>query len=91
MDIAGTSILGWIIFGLIAGAIARLLIPGKDPIGLIATMLLGIVGSLVGGFIAYALRLGTTPYEPAGWILSILGAIVTLLVYYWAASPRRTV
>jgi uncharacterized membrane protein YeaQ/YmgE (transglycosylase-associated protein family) len=77
------SILGWIVFGLIAGAIARLLVPGRDPMGWIATILLGIVGSVVGGMIAYLLRLGTDPYEPAGWIFSIIGAIVTLLIYHW--------
>lgn len=85
------SIIGWIIFGLIAGAIARLLIPGRDPMGWVATILLGIVGSVVGGLIAYALNLGTEPYSPAGWILSIIGAIVTLLLYYWATGTKRTI
>lgn len=87
------SIIGWIVFGLIAGAIARLLIPGRDPMGWITTMVLGIIGSLVGGFIAYALKLGTGTYDPAGWILSILGAVLALLTYYWvtgAKHARRT-
>lgn len=83
------TVLSWIFFGLIVGVIARLLIPGRDPMGWIATILLGIVGSVVGGLIAYALRLGTDPYAPAGWILSILGAVVTLLLYYWATKTRR--
>jgi uncharacterized membrane protein YeaQ/YmgE (transglycosylase-associated protein family) len=91
MDISLGSIIGWILFGLICGAIARLLIPGKDPMGWIATICLGIVGSLVGGFLSYMLRLGTSPYEPAGWIMSILGAIVALLLYYWVVSPRARV
>lgn len=85
----GTSIIGWIVSGLIIGAIARLLIPGRDPLGWIATILLGIIGSVVGGFIAYALRLGTEPYAPAGWILSIIGAVVALLIYYWATGRQR--
>ena len=91
MDIAGTSIIGWIVSGLIIGAIARLLVPGRDPMGWIATIVLGIVGSLVGGFIAYALKLGTQPFEPAGWILSIVGAVVALLLYYWAVGTTRRV
>lgn len=91
MDIAGTSIIGWIVFGLIAGALARLFMPGKDPMGWIATIFLGIVGSLVGGFIAYALRLGTHPVQPAGWILSIIGAMIALGLYYWATGGRSRV
>jgi len=85
------SILGWIIFGLIAGAIARLLVPGRDPMGWIATILLGIVGSVVGGMIAYALKLGTDPYQPAGWIFSIIGAIVALLIYHWMNKSKLRV
>ncbi len=82
MDIAGTSILGWVISGLIIGLLARLLVPGPDPMGWLATIALGIVGSVVGGLLTYVLRLGYTPYEPAGWIFSIVGAIVALLAYY---------
>lgn len=83
------SLIGWIVFGLIVGAIARLLIPGRDPMGWIATILLGIVGSVVGGMIAFALRLGIAPYQPAGWIFSIIGGIVALLGYYWLTGARR--
>src|SRR4051794_6291427 len=67
------SIIGWIVFGVIAGAIARLLHPGDDAMGIVGTILLGVSGSLIGGAIAYVLRLGTSPYEPSGWIFSILG------------------
>jgi uncharacterized membrane protein YeaQ/YmgE (transglycosylase-associated protein family) len=84
------SIIGWILFGLIAGAIARLLVPGRDAMGWIATIALGIIGSFVGGLIAYGLRLGTSPYEPAGWIMSILGAVVALLAYYSFTGTRRS-
>jgi uncharacterized membrane protein YeaQ/YmgE (transglycosylase-associated protein family) len=83
------TILGWVLFGLIAGAIARLLIPGRDPMGWIATMVLGIIGSVVGGYISYALRLGTGEYSPAGWIFSIIGAIVVLLTYYWVTGAKH--
>jgi uncharacterized membrane protein YeaQ/YmgE (transglycosylase-associated protein family) len=83
------TIIGWIIFGLIVGAVARLLIPGRDPMGWIATIVLGVVGSLMGGFIGYALLGGTSPYAPAGWILSIVGAVVTLLGYYFITGAKR--
>ncbi len=83
------SIIGWILFGLVAGAIARLLHPGKDSMGWVGTLLLGVVGSLVGGGVAWMLRLGTSPYEPAGWILSIIGAIVLLAFGFFGANARR--
>lgn len=87
MDIL--AVIGWILFGLIVGLIARLLIPGRDPMGWIATMVLGIMGSLVGGLIAYALQLGADRYSPAGWILSVIGGVAALLIYYWATGTRR--
>jgi uncharacterized membrane protein YeaQ/YmgE (transglycosylase-associated protein family) len=59
--------------------------------GWVGTMLLGIVGSLVGGGIAYMLRLGTSPYEPAGWIFSILGAIILLSLGWFSTRTRSTV
>ncbi|MBX6315485.1 MAG: GlsB/YeaQ/YmgE family stress response membrane protein [Isosphaeraceae bacterium] len=84
-----TSVIGWIIFGLIAGAIARLLHPGPDTMGWVGTILLGIAGSLVGGAIAWLLHLGTQPYEPGHWILSIIGAIVLLALGFFGTRPRR--
>lgn len=84
-------IIGWAIFGLVAGAIARLLHPGPDPMGWGGTMILGILGSLLGGGAAYLLRLGTTPYSPGGWIMSIIGAIVLLALGMFAARSRRTI
>jgi uncharacterized membrane protein YeaQ/YmgE (transglycosylase-associated protein family) len=82
------TVLSWMLFGLIVGAIARLLVPGRDPMGWIATILLGIVGSLIGGGIAYALNMATEPYAPAGWILATAGAVIALLVYNMAAGAR---
>ena len=80
------AIVLWALFGLIVGAIARLLIPGPQPIGLLATSLLGIVGSLVGGFVAW-IFMGGYPLQPSGWILSILGAVIVLWIY--VANTRR--
>lgn len=73
-----TSVIGWVVFGLVAGAIARFLHPGYDRMGMAGTIILGILGSLLGGGIAYMLRLGAYPYEPAGWIMSVIGAILLL-------------
>ena len=78
------SFIWWLIIGLIAGAIARLIMPGRDPMGWIATMLLGIVGSIVGGLISWAIwgsDTARTGVRPAGLILSIIGAIIVLWIW----------
>ena len=85
------AIIGWALFGLVAGAIARMLHPGPDAMGMGGTMLLGITGSLLGGAAAYLLRLGTSPMQPGGWIMSILGAIVLLSLGFFSTRPRTTV
>ena len=84
------GILGWIIFGLIVGAIAKLLMPGRDPGGIIITMLLGIVGAVLGGFVGRAMGL-YGPNDSAGIFMSILGAILVLFVYRMAVGRRRTI
>lgn len=71
------SILGWIVFGLIVGAVAKLVMPGRDGGGIIVTMLLGIVGAMVGGFIGRALNL-YGPNDAAGFFMATLGAVVVL-------------
>jgi uncharacterized membrane protein YeaQ/YmgE (transglycosylase-associated protein family) len=81
------GIVGWIIFGLIVGFVAKLLMPGRDPGGFIITMLLGIVGAVVGGFIGRAMGL-YGPEDPAGFIMSVLGAIILLVIYRMATSRR---
>ena len=84
------GILGWIVFGLIVGAIAKLLMPGKDPGGIIVTMLIGIVGAVLGGYAGRALGL-YGPNDSAGIFMSILGAVVLLLAYRLMAGRSRTV
>jgi uncharacterized membrane protein YeaQ/YmgE (transglycosylase-associated protein family) len=74
------GILGWIVFGLIVGAIAKLLMPGRDPGGIIITMVLGIVGALLGGFIGRALGMYSAD-EPAGFIMALVGAVLVLFIY----------
>ena len=81
------GILAWILFGLVVGFIAKLLTPGRDPGGFIVTMLLGIAGALVGGFIGRAMGF-YGPNESAGWLMSILGAVILLLLYRVATRQR---
>jgi uncharacterized membrane protein YeaQ/YmgE (transglycosylase-associated protein family) len=74
------GIIAWICFGLVVGVIAKLLMPGRDPGGFIVTILLGVAGALVGGFIGRAMGF-YGPNQGAGWLMSILGAIVLLAIY----------
>jgi uncharacterized membrane protein YeaQ/YmgE (transglycosylase-associated protein family) len=83
------SILGWIVFGLIVGALAKLVMPGRDPGGIIVTMLLGIAGALLGGFLGRGLG-WYGEGEPAGWAMSFIGAVL-LLVIYRMMTGRRAV
>ena len=83
-------IIGIIVFGLIAGALARLLVPGRQHMSIAATMALGIVGSFVGGFLGYLLfhhdaRNGY--FQPSGLVGSVIGAIIVLLI--WTRSGQR--
>ena len=83
------AIMGWIIIGLIAGALGKLIMPGDDPGGIIVTILLGIAGAVVGGFLAGLIGLG------GGGILwtilvATLGAIILLAIYRAVVGSRRT-
>jgi uncharacterized membrane protein YeaQ/YmgE (transglycosylase-associated protein family) len=83
-------ILGWLLFGLIVGVIARFLVPGKQPMNLLMTAILGIVGSLLGGGISWLIwgnPEGT--FNPGGWIMSIAGAVIVVLIYAWVIKRRR--
>ncbi|HUQ62849.1 MAG TPA: GlsB/YeaQ/YmgE family stress response membrane protein [Acidimicrobiales bacterium] len=87
-------IIGLIIVGLIAGALARLLVPGRDPMGIGATILLGIVGSFLGGFLADLLFRSDADdrgFGPAGIIGSIIGAVIVLLIYNAVTHRKRQV
>jgi uncharacterized membrane protein YeaQ/YmgE (transglycosylase-associated protein family) len=86
------SILSWAVFGLVVGAIARLLYPGRQPMGIVATMALGVVGSLLGGLVSYLLGSDPAdgPLQGSGWIMSIVGALIVV----WGAlymGSRRTI
>ncbi len=83
------AILGWILFGLVVGIIAKLLMPGRDPGGFIVTILIGIAGSLLGGFIGRALGF-YGPGQYGGWIMSIIGAVILLFLYRVIVGRRAT-
>jgi len=86
-----TYIIVLIIVGLVAGFIARLLVPGRDSIGILGTILLGIVGSFVGGFLWNLIqfhRLAPHHYHPVGFIGSIIGAIIVLLILRMTGLER---
>lgn len=81
------GILGWILFGLIVGVVAKLLMPGRDPGGFIVTILLGIVGALLGGFVGRAVG-WYGPNDAAGFLMSVLGAVLVLFIYRKMTSSR---
>jgi uncharacterized membrane protein YeaQ/YmgE (transglycosylase-associated protein family) len=86
------GILGWIVLGLLAGAIAKLIMPGDDPGGIIVTMLLGIVGAVIGGFLGsriFGIGLQTF-WNLQTWIVAIIGSLILLILYRLIAG-RRTV
>ena len=88
------AIISWIIFGLIAGAIAKAIMPGNDPGGFIITILLGIAGAIIGGFVARALGIGGPAGDigSAGFftqlIFAVIGAIILLALYRLLAGRR---
>ena len=84
------SILWTLIIGVVVGAIAKLLMPGKDPGGFIVTMLIGVAGALLAGFLGKQLGWYDTPGEGPGIIASIIGAMVLLLLYRLFVGRRST-
>lgn len=82
------DIILWIVFGLIVGVVAKFVMPGPDPGGMIVTIVLGIVGALLGGWIGRALGMYQTG-QPVGFIMAVIGAIVILAIYRLAFSGRH--
>ncbi len=81
------TVITWIVFGLIVGALAKLVMPGRDPGGIIVTMLIGIAGSMLGGFLGRAMGF-YGPGEAAGFLMSFLGAVILLMLYRMVARRR---
>jgi uncharacterized membrane protein YeaQ/YmgE (transglycosylase-associated protein family) len=82
------GVLGWILFGLVVGIVAKLLMPGRDPGGFIVTTILGIVGAVIGGFLGRTLGF-YGPGEPAGFLMATLGAVVLLFIYRLLRRPAH--
>jgi uncharacterized membrane protein YeaQ/YmgE (transglycosylase-associated protein family) len=72
-------VLSWLVIGLLAGAVARFLVPGRDPMGCLGTILLGVVGSFVGGFLWELIQFHRFELRPIGFIGSVVGAVLVLL------------
>ena len=87
------GIIAWILIGLLAGAIAKLLLPGKDPGGIIVTMLIGIVGGLLGGWLGKVI-FGVDSidgfFDLSTWIAAIVGSLILLVVYRLVTGNRRS-
>ncbi len=88
MDLTINSAFTWMGLGLFIGISAAFLVPGHDPWGRVGTAFVAVVGSVLGGLIAYALRLGADPYSPAGWIVSVMGAALAMAAYHSNARIR---
>jgi uncharacterized membrane protein YeaQ/YmgE (transglycosylase-associated protein family) len=84
------GIIGWIVFGLVVGAIAKLVMPGRDPGGFIVTILLGIVGAVLGGWIGRTMGM-YGPNEPAGFVMALVGAVALLAIYRMTMGRSRVV
>lgn len=74
------NLIMWVVYGIVVGLIAKILYPGKEPKGFLSTILVGILGSFVGGFINYALGFGTA-FQPSGILMGVIGGVLTCFVY----------
>ncbi len=84
------GIIGWIVLGLVAGAIAKAVLPGDDPGGIIVTIGIGILGAIVGGFIASALGVGDLDefFDIGTWLIAIAGSLLLLILYRTVVGRR---
>ena len=84
------GIIGWIVLGLLAGAIAKAIMPGDDPGGIFVTMIIGIVGAILGGFIASALNVGDLDefFDIGTWLIAIAGSLLLLFIYRMVTGNR---
>jgi uncharacterized membrane protein YeaQ/YmgE (transglycosylase-associated protein family) len=86
----GIGIISWIVVGLIAGVLAKLIMPGRDPGGFLLTIVIGMIGALVGGFIVQLLGgTGLTGFSIWSILVATLGAIILLAIYRLFAGARR--
>ncbi len=83
-------IIGWILFGLVVGIVAKFLMPGRDPGGFVITAILGIVGALVGGFVGRSIG-WYGPGDPVGFVMAVIGSIIVLALYRVTLGRTATV
>jgi uncharacterized membrane protein YeaQ/YmgE (transglycosylase-associated protein family) len=79
------TILGWVFFGLVVGMVGKLVMPGKDPGGLMGTTAIGMVGALIGGYVGRQMGLYDET-DPVGFIMAVIGAVILLTLYRWLAT-----
>ena len=85
------GIIGWLLIGLVAGALGKLIMPGKDPGGIIVTILIGIVGAFIGGFIGNAITgAGLNGFSLWSIVLAVVGAMLLLWIYRLTTRNRTT-
>lgn len=82
------SVLGWILFGLIVGIVGKFLMPGRDPGGFIVTILIGIVGALIGGYIGRVLGMYRED-DPVGFVMAVIGSVILLAIYRMTFARRH--
>ena len=84
------GVIGWIVLGLLAGVIAKAILPGNDPGGFIVTTLIGVAGAIVGGFLGTALGIGDVDefFDLSTWLCAIGGSLILLLLYRMVAGQR---
>ena len=76
-------ILSWMIFGLVVGTFAKIIHPSKEPVGCLPTIMIGIAGSVIGGFFEWLLQFGNADFIPAGFVMSIVGSILFCCLWSW--------
>lgn len=89
MDIAATTVIGWLMIGLIVGILGQSFTQGRRPMNWVASILTGMIGSLIGGFLGSLMRLHTEPHYTAGWLMGIAGAIIAVLLYNLGGRARH--
>ena len=84
------SVLGWMLFGFVVGLIARAVMPGRDPLGLVGTTVLGIVGAVLAGWLGQAFNL-YGPDEGAGFVAATMGAVIVIAIYHLVTARREPI
>ena len=82
-------VLGWILYALVVGLVAKALHPGEDPVGCLPTLGIGIAGSFVGGFLNWLIGWGHSPFETSGFVMGIIGGVIFLTAWGWYKKKQN--